>query len=164
MKELYVVLYSPSSVQKLLDFLKTVYAVNHAIPVIVKPFGAAAQIGIPEAHKVAYRLGKPLIVLPELSDLNHVLKCEALYYLTEDGKEIEFSQLVNETLSKRVALVMGSGDREPSSKELERFSIVWLKEVPAGLPCTALTGIITYEISKYLKHFTDVAGKVQPSV
>ncbi|MEM0001062.1 MAG: RecB-family nuclease [Desulfurococcaceae archaeon] len=160
MKELYIVLYSPSSVQKLLDFLKTVYAVNRPVPVIVKPFGAAAQIGIPEAHKVAYRLGKPLIVLPELADLSYVLRCDAFYYLTEDGKEVDFSQLVGEALNKRVALVMGSGDREPSGKELEGFEVIWLKGVPTGMPCTALTGIIAYEIFKYLKHSVDLAGKV----
>lgn len=160
MKELYVVLYSPSSVQKLLDFLKTIYAVNFSIPVIVKPFGAAAQIGIPEAHKVAYRLGKPLIVLPELADLDHVLRCDALYYLTEDGKEVELSQLISEAFNKRVALVVSSGDREPSVKELERFNAIWLKDIPMNVPCTALTGIIVYEVSRYLKHSVNLAEKV----
>ncbi|MEM1832411.1 MAG: RecB-family nuclease, partial [Desulfurococcaceae archaeon] len=76
MKELYLALYSPSSVQRLLDFLKTVYAVNNVVPVVIKPFGAAAQVGVPEAHRISYKLSKPLIILPEIMDLKRLLSCE----------------------------------------------------------------------------------------
>lgn len=153
MKELYIALYSPSSVQKLLDFLKTVYTVKSLIPVIIKPFGAAAQVGIPEAHRIAYKLGKPLIVLPELSDLKGILKCDPLYYLSEEGQEVDFPTLLSGISNKRVALTLSSGEQEPSGKELEGFTTIWLREVPAGVPCTALAGILVYEVSRYLRQY-----------
>lgn len=153
MKELYMALYSPSSVQKLLDFLKTAYAVKSLIPVVIKPFGAAAQVGIPEAHRIAYKLGRPLIVLPELSDLKGILKCDSLYYLSEEGREVDFPTLLSWINNRRVALTLSSGEQEPSGKELEGFSTIWPKEVPMGMPCTALAGILAYEVSRHLRQY-----------
>jgi len=150
-QQVYMALYAPSSVQKLLDFLRTIYAVEFVIPVIIRPFGAAAQVGIPEAHRIAYKLNKPLLVLPELADLRHIVKCDSAFYLVEDGEEIGLHRLIEEIAYKRVALIMSSGEQEPSGKELEGLATIWLKDVPRGMPCTALAGIIVYELHRYFK-------------
>ena len=157
MRGFYIALYSPSSVQKLLDFVKTTYTVDNVIPVIIRPFGAAAQVGVPEAYKVAYKLSKPLLIFPELADLKNVLKCDVLYYLSEDGERCDFSQLISSAHHKRVVLAISSGDQEPASRELEGFNMVWLKDVPPGLPSTAITGIIVYEVAKYLKNISNTS-------
>lgn len=147
MEGLHIALYAPSSVQKLLDFLKSVYAGN-LVPVIIKPFGAAAQVGIPEAHKISYKLGKPLIVLTGIPDLVEILGCDCLYYVSEEGEEVELLSMLSKNTCRKPVLILSSGDQEPSKRELETARTVWIKNVPPGLPSTALVGIIIYELFK----------------
>ena len=148
MPELYLALYAPSSVHKLLDFVKTAYAVDGVVPVIIRPIGAAAQVGVPEAYRVSYKLGKPLVVLPEISDLSHLLNCNRVYYISEDGEPLDFNLLIRQSKCNRIALVISSGEQEPSKKELEGAKIVWPSNVPQGMPSVALAGIVVYEIAK----------------
>lgn len=147
--KMYIVLYSPSNVQKITDFLKTVYTVNHIVPVIVKPLGAAAQIGIPEAHRIAYKLNKPIIVLPEIRDLTEILKCEEIYYMDEHGEILDLKHVFEK--DEKAAFVISAGDLEPSKKELENLKKIWPNNVPKGIPATALTGILIYLYLNNLK-------------
>lgn len=139
---MYIVLYSPTGIHKVVEFLKTMYLYESFTPVIVKPIGAAAQIGIPEAHKIAFKTGKPLIVLPELSDVSKVLGANPVYYLSEDGEEKDFEEVFAANTS--AAAVLNAGDVEPSKRELEGVKMVWIKKFPRGLPSSALSGIIVY--------------------
>ncbi|AFL67231.1 RecB-family nuclease [Desulfurococcus amylolyticus] len=143
---MYIALYSPSSIQKLVDFIKTVYAIKGLVPVVIKPIGAAAQIGVPEAHKIAIKQGKPFIVLPEISDLSNVLGCSKILYINESGREVSLAEVLD--LEERVAILVSSGEQEPSRKEVENTDSVWLREVPRGLPVTALIGILVYELHR----------------
>ncbi|MEM3913571.1 MAG: RecB-family nuclease [Desulfurococcaceae archaeon] len=148
MKELYLALYSPSSVQRLLDFLKTVYAVNNVVPVVIKPFGAAAQVGVPEAHRISYKLSKPLIILPEIMDLKKLLSCEAVYYVSEEGEEVDLPVVFNEVKQRKTAVIISSGEQEPGKRELEDIKTIWFKNIPRGMPSIAVTGIILYEVNR----------------
>ncbi|MEM1742129.1 MAG: RecB-family nuclease, partial [Desulfurococcaceae archaeon] len=65
---MYIALYNTSSIQRLVDFVKIVCSFRETIPVIIKPIGAAAQIGVPEAYKIIHRANRPLIVLSEITD------------------------------------------------------------------------------------------------
>jgi SpoU rRNA methylase family enzyme len=140
--EMYIVLYSPTGIHKVVEFLKTMYLVEGFTPVIVKPIGAAAQIGVPEAHKIAFKAGKPLIVLPELSDVSRILGASPVYYLSDEGEEKGFEEVF--ASSGNVAVVLNAGDVEPSRKELENVKTVWVKNFPKGLPAIALSGVIVY--------------------
>jgi SpoU rRNA methylase family enzyme len=140
--EMYIVLYSPTGIHKVVEFLKTIYLVEGLTPVIVKPIGAAAQIGVPEAHKLAYKAGKPLIVLPELADVSRILGASPVYYLSDEGEEKGFEEVF--ASSGNVAVVLNAGDAEPSRKELENVKTVWVKNFPKGLPAIALSGVIVY--------------------
>jgi SpoU rRNA methylase family enzyme len=150
-REMYIALYAPSSVQKLLDFLKTIYSVENTVPVIIKPFGAAAQVGVPEAHRLSYKLGKPLIILPELRDLRSILNCESIYYLGEEGVEVELDSVLSEAIGRKTALVVNSGEQEPSRKELEDVKVIWPIDIPRGISATALAGVIAYKLYHALR-------------
>lgn len=136
---MYIALYGPTSVQRIIDFLKTVYALGGATPVIIKPVGAAAQIGVPEAHKIAYKLGKPLIVLPEITDLKELFNPAKIYYITGHGKEVELGKELLEA-----AIIIRGGEQEPSKKELVDVELVKIKDVPVEISPIALTGILLY--------------------
>jgi SpoU rRNA methylase family enzyme len=144
--EVYVALYAPSSVQKLLEFVKTIYASPRLVPVIIKPYGAAAQVGVPEAYKISYKLGKPLVLLPEISDLVDVLTCKQIYYLEESGTPVSLSSIT--TGGEKRAIIISSGEQEPSPRELSVVNTVWPSEIPRGISPIAVTGILVYEISR----------------
>jgi len=141
----YAVLYSPSSVQRIMDFIKTAYAFRDTIPVIVKPIGAGAQIGIPEAYKYSYRVGKPLIILPELTDVFSVLHVSEAYYITSRGVEASIRDLSRRS---NVAFILSSGESEPSKKELEGVKSVTVREFPVDLPPASLLAILLYTIER----------------
>ncbi|MCD6301090.1 MAG: recombinase RecB [Staphylothermus sp.] len=141
---MYLVLYAPTSVQRIIDFLKTVYAWNNAVPVIIKPIGAAAQIGVPEAHRLAYKAGKPLIVLPEINDLREVLGLKNIYCITDYGETKKITDIVTE----KTAFIISGGEQEPSKKELIDIETIKLEEIPMNIPATALTALILYVLSK----------------
>ncbi len=140
---IYAVLYSPSSVQKVMDFIKSIFVFQDITPVIVNPIGAAAQIGIPEAYRYTYRKGKILIVLPEISDLSTTLKISKIYYIDQNGEEVSLNVFKNE---KEYAIIFNSGDNEPSKKELMYTYIVKPSEIPVDLPASSLATLLFYLI------------------
>ncbi len=144
MEKIYLVLYAPTSVQRIIDFLKTVYTWNNAVPVIIKPIGAAAQIGVPEAHRLAYKAGKPLIVLPEINDLREVLGLKNVYYITDYGETRKITDIIIE----KTAFIINGGDQEPSKKELIDIEIIKLEEIPSNVPAIALATLILFILSK----------------
>ena len=137
----YVVLYSPSSVQRIMDFIKTAYAFENVVPVILKPIGAAAQIGIPEAYKYSYRLGKSFIVLSEINDLFEVLKVSKSYYISPRGEKKTVKELIGED---NIALIVSGGEGEPSKRELEKTTIVSFEEIPDDLPPSPYIALLLY--------------------
>jgi len=149
MGSLYIALYAPSSVQKLLEFLKTIYAVPGLIPVIIKPYGAAAQVGVPEAYKISYKLSKPLVILPEIRDLIDVLACNYVYYFDESGILTSLDSIISS--SEKKAVIISSGEQEPSPKEISNINVVWPSEIPRGVPSLAIAGILVYELVKGCK-------------
>jgi len=140
----YAVIYSVSSVQRLLDFVKTVYAFDNATPVIVKPIGGAAQAGLPEAYRLSYKRGKPLLLFPELTDLYNVLGVEKAFFLTPNGSEVSVDEL---EFSGRVAYVVHGSDSVFTRGELQYGEAVWVKGVPRELPSHILIPIILYSLS-----------------
>ena len=137
---MFIALYSPTSVQRILDFQKTVYAFPDTIPIIIKPIGAAAQIGVPEAYRIAYKLNKSLIILPEISDLRNILGIDKIYYISDKGMETDIRDLPD----NNIALVISGGEYEPSKKELEIVNIIKFRGIPSDLPAIALIGIVLY--------------------
>lgn len=67
-----------SSPQKLIDVAKVVFNFEYSeivsALIVTKPVGSAAQIGIPEVSKLAYKLGKTLVILPSVNDAIELFK------------------------------------------------------------------------------------------
>jgi SpoU rRNA methylase family enzyme len=136
----FIALYAPTSSQRLLDFTRIAYAFN-ATPVIVKPIGAAAQIGVPEAFRSAYKQGRPFIVLPGLEDLVGTLGVSEAYYVS---KHAETTVSAANLDWEKTVVVINDGEYEPSRKELAGMKIVRISEVPGDLPATGLAAILLY--------------------
>lgn len=146
--QIYLALYSPSSVQKVVDFVKLAYSVEGVTPVILRPMGAGAQIGVPEAYKISYKLGRPLVILPEVKDLFEVLGVRELFYIDEGGDEVPPEVLRGAAASGACAIMFSSGEMEPSKKELEGARAIWIRGVPRGFPPIAQAAVVIYELQK----------------
>lgn len=144
MIKLILAIYSVSSVQRLLDFIKTVYAYNIGVPVVIKPVGAAAQVGIPEAHKIAYKNGKPFIVLPDIKDLAEVVGLNEVFLVSEKGLSLDIGNL---PLERAIAVVFHGGDEDFTRSEAQYGKPVWFKEIPPKLPPVAQVAVLLHHLS-----------------
>lgn len=151
MEKIFMVLYNVSSVHKVIDFVKTIYAFNTMVPVIVKPLGAAAQIGVPEANKFAYKLNKPLIILPELEDIINVLNVSKNYMVSGRGTKKSLEEFIRMVCSDSVAITINGGDTDFTNQELEYGTPINIVDIPLSISSTAIAGIIAYEIAKFFK-------------
>ncbi|WP_338600009.1 RecB-family nuclease [Sulfolobus tengchongensis] len=95
MKELYLGLHNITSNQRLLDFSKLAFNLKYVkYLVITKVGGTAAQSGIPEISKLAFKYNKPILVLPELKDAIDLLKPEITVLVSQNSEKlINFSDL-----------------------------------------------------------------------
>lgn len=146
--KVYACLYNVSSVQRVLDFVKTVYAFGDAvIPVIVKPVGAAAQIGVPDAYKYAFKHDKPLIILPDLPDIGETIPGAPIYLISGRGEEIDPRDMLG---SKNLVIVFNGSDTEFTRQEMQYGKPVRIRGIPHELPSTAVAAIVLYKIIECL--------------
>ncbi|MEZ0394383.1 MAG: RecB-family nuclease [Desulfurococcaceae archaeon] len=143
---IYAGLYGESSVQRVLDFVQIAMSFEGVVPVLIRPIGAAAQIGVPEAFKISLRRGRPIVVLPEILDLANALGAKEIYYVGEEGGEENLASLIRQR--DGVALVLASEGQEPSKKELAGAKVVWPSGVPRGLPPAGVLAIVLYNSLK----------------
>ncbi len=115
-----VVFHEVSSVQRLQDMAKLVYGLtNEAILVVTRPSGAAAQIGIPEIGKLAYKNNKPLIVLPDIKDAIELLKPKIVLTISNRyGEPLNIDKIVDMLSSSGdIVMIIASGTETGLSKE-----------------------------------------------
>lgn len=115
-----IVFHEVSSVQRLQDMAKLAYGyANETILVVTKPSGAAAQIGIPEIGRLAYRNNKPLIVLPDIKDAIELLKPKIVLTISDKYGEPLSIDKIAEILSNSsdTVMIIASGTETGLSKE-----------------------------------------------
>jgi len=110
--EIFITLNNVSSHQRLLDAVKVVLSSSNPFIkafVITRASGMAAQAGIPEATKLSYRAGKPLIVLPTMKDAIELLKPSKVLIYFESEDSAVFSEALI-TSENRVMFVVDGSD------------------------------------------------------
>ncbi|MCG2880753.1 MAG: RecB-family nuclease [Vulcanisaeta sp.] len=134
------VIHNPASVQKLLDAVKASLGFGVRTVVITKAVGAAAQQGVPEAFRMAMKVGASLIVLPDIKDAIELLRPDAVYLLSTRGEPMG-------ELSGKVLLIVQASDQQftPSELSLGRQVKVLSRDVGS-------TALLTLALSKILGH------------
>lgn len=112
-------LHAPASPYLVVEFIKVVSSFIHResiTPVITRPTGLAAQSGVPEAWRIAYKNNIPMIVLPDIKDVIEIYKPDeiVIFQKTEESKPIEESL---ELLNKRSILVVIPSGEQALTKE-----------------------------------------------
>ncbi len=116
MVEYFVVLHNVTGMQRLIEFVKTAFNFNDIRHVIVtKVGGTAAQAGIPEISKLAFKLNRSLIILPDLKDAIELFTPDDVYLISQYAtEEINVEDIKNK---KRVMFVISGIESDFSSVE-----------------------------------------------
>lgn len=145
------VLHNVSSVQRVVDMARLVYALDFQLLVVTKAYGGAAQSGVPEAMRLALKEGKSLIVLPDLSDAIELLNPDTIVAVTPRGSEeaISTPEDVSRLINGKTLIVFSGGDPDFTATELSRANKrVYIDGVKGKLGPVAEASIILYSISR----------------
>lgn len=113
MAKLIPVLHNVTSAQKLIDFAKLVFSLNINYLVATKVGGVASNVGVPEVNKLAFKLGKTFISLPDLKDAIELLSPDLVILLTSQAQKILETQVFND---KNKIMLVFSGIENGFSK------------------------------------------------
>jgi len=151
------VLHNTSSSQRLAEVARTVYGLGFNYFVVTKAVGAAAQAGVPEAQKVAYKLGRSFMVLADLAEAIELLEPRKVLLVMPSkygGSNLEdvLAQVLKETgESDKVLLVFGGSEPGLSLRELKMGENVSPKDVEEDVGTTALVAITLYKVKLLLR-------------
>ncbi|MCE4628340.1 MAG: RecB-family nuclease [Desulfurococcales archaeon] len=143
-KRLVPVLHNVSSVQRVVDAARIAYSLGYETLVITKPYGGAAQSGVPEAMRIALRQGKRLVVLPDLGDAVELLRPDDVILVTRDYAEESLDPLSPPPLKGLTLLVVSGGEPEFSAQEARLGRRVYLEGAPGKIGATGELSIILY--------------------
>ncbi len=150
LKNIYVVLHNVHAVSKILDTAQVVYGLGVPNFVVSKPEGSAAMSGVPEANKMALKLGYNFMVLADLPDVLEILDIDhpILFVspkLTKNRVSLqELTRRINS--GGRIALIFSGSTSSFSRKEMDLGDCTSLSSDfdigPAGTAAVILYSIL----------------------
>ncbi len=153
---LFIVLHNVHGVQRIVDMVKVVKAFKNIIStlIITKAIGAAAQSGVPEGFKIAFKENLKMIYLQDLNDIKELINPEMIYLVTPRFTE-EASKIVDLIKDikngKRVAIVFCGLDSGFTKSELKLGKPLCIENLQDYIGPVAEAAIILYEIQKTIK-------------
>jgi len=118
-RKLIAVLHNVFSPQRVVEAARIVYGLGYDVLVVTKASGSAAQLGVPEAQKIALRENKTLIYLPDLPDAVDLLKpSHVLLVVPPRFSAKELLKALGD-LQGRVLIVFGGAEPGLTKRELE---------------------------------------------
>jgi SpoU rRNA methylase family enzyme len=140
------VIHNVSSVQRLVDMARLVYGLDIGLLVASRVYGAAAQSGIPEVMRFAFKSGRSFLVLPDVSDVIELLKPDVTLVVTLDYAEELLDPSNPPVYSGRVVIVFNGGEPDFSASEVKLGKPIYIKGVSRRLGAIAEASIILYSL------------------
>ena len=123
MSDVFVVLHNVHAVSKVIETAQVVYGLGFDNFVVSKAEGSAAQTGVPEANRLALKMKKRFMVMPDLPDVIEILNIERPLLITSPKltKEHIDSQTLSEMVSKgdKMVIVVSGSNSSFSRKEMD---------------------------------------------
>lgn len=118
--KIYVVAFAPSSPHRLVDLAKAAYSFDFVDSFItVRPMGLAAQSGVPEVFKIAYKCGKSFLILANLRELKEILNIDMLIFILQNRKEVQdISNVIGNAIVSSIAIIVQTGETAISKDDL----------------------------------------------
>ncbi len=149
-RNVFVVLTNVHSPTKVVETAQVVYGLGFQNYVVSKAEGAAAQAGVPEANKLALRMKRNFMVLPDLPDVLEVLGVSTPILVVSPvltKERLDLQDLAERVKSgERVAVVLSGSTSSFSRREMDLGECKSLEaEVdigPAGTAAVVLYGVL----------------------
>ena len=123
MKNLFIVLHNVHSVAKVIDTAQVIYGLGFQNFVISRAEGSAAQNGVPDANKLAMKMKKNFIVLPDLHDVFELLEVDKPLMITSPvltKERLDLESLRNRVNSdEKVVIILSGSNSSFSRKEMD---------------------------------------------
>ncbi|MCC6030524.1 MAG: RecB-family nuclease [Desulfurococcales archaeon] len=142
-------LHAPASPYIVIEFVKTItYHVNKNMitPVITRPTGLAAQSGIPEAWRHAYKNETPLAVLPELKDVLDLYRPEEIFITLKTQESLDIDELNNYIGRKNILIIIPSGEQSLTKEEQNIGRKIYSRKFIRDMNPLTILGIILEKI------------------
>ncbi|MHA1771444.1 MAG: RecB-family nuclease [Candidatus Thorarchaeota archaeon] len=141
-KNVFVVLHNVHAVSKVIDTAQVVYGLGFSHFIVSKSEGTAAQTGVPDANKLAFKLKGNFMVFPDLPDVIELLEITRPLLLVSPKltkARIQLNELSTRVSSGEPVMIVLSGS--PSSfsrKEMDLGECVSLdSRIDIGPAATA---------------------------
>jgi len=135
-------LHNIASYQRLMDFSKAVFNFDIKYFIITKVSGTAAQTGIPDLSKVAFKQGKSFIVLPDLKDAIELLQPDTVYLLLNNtDKELQPDSIDS---NKKILIVFSGIESGFTKIEQSLGEMVRLPKIKLDIGPVASLGALLY--------------------
>ncbi len=122
-KNVYVILHNVHSASKTVETAQVVYGLGFSNFVVSKAEGSAAQAGVPDANRLAMRMKRNFIVLPDLKDVLEVLNIDHPLLITSPmltKNRLDLNQLFERVQSgERYAIILSGSSSSFSRKEMD---------------------------------------------
>lgn len=150
LNNVYVVLHNVHSASKTIETAQVVYGLGFPNYVVSKAEGSAAQSGVPDANRLALKMKRNFMVLPDLRDVLEVLSISSPLLVTSPRlvkERIDLTKLQEQTQSgERIAIILSGSNSSFSRKEMDLGDCKSLKaDVDIGPAGSA--AIILYALS-----------------
>ncbi|MDF1537723.1 MAG: RecB-family nuclease [Candidatus Thorarchaeota archaeon] len=122
-KNLFVVLHNVHSVSRLVETAQVVYGLGFQNYIVTKAEGSAAQSGVPDANRLAIKMKRNFMVLPDIRDVLELLEVDKPLMivspvLTKD--RIDFDGLRERVASgEKVVIALCGGNSSFSRREMD---------------------------------------------
>ncbi|AWR97254.1 exonuclease [Acidianus sulfidivorans JP7] len=143
--DIIVGLHNITSSQRLIDFARVIFNFDIKYFVITKVSGTAAQVGIPEISKLAFKNNKSIVILPDLKDAIDLLKPSKTILISHNqGQDFAFSDIINKDSNETYYFVFSGIESGFSKLEQALGTTVKLSSIKSDIGPTALASIFLY--------------------
>ncbi len=130
MSNLFIVLHNVHSVSKVVDTAQVVYGLDFQNYIVSRAEGSAAQNGVPDANKLAMKMKKNFIVMPDITDVLEFLEVDRPLLVTSPvltKEKLDLTDLKRKVVAGEKTVIVLSGSTSSfSRKEMDMGECVSL--------------------------------------
>ncbi|OYT55633.1 MAG: hypothetical protein B6U76_05440 [Desulfurococcales archaeon ex4484_217_2] len=151
---LYIIVHNVSSVQRLTDIARFIltYTKKQEVPLLVlsRVSGSAAQTGLAEVSKLAYKLGRPILITEGLDDALQIIQPEKSFIVLSQGEQVNnILKELNE--NNKVALILPGSEAAFSKYEAALATPIKVDELSEENGIVPLIAITIHKIITYIR-------------
>jgi len=119
----FVVLHNVHAVSKVIETAQVVYGLGFKNFVVTRAAGSAAQTGVPDANRLALKMKRNFIILPDLVDVKELLDIEQPLLVPSPvltKERLDLDNVSNDIKSgERIVIVVSGSNSSFSRKEMD---------------------------------------------